>query len=237
MLNSSTSTPLQKLINERAERYARYLVGKGIDIGAGATPVRPDCFIWDVEQGDAQRMDGLDPESFDWVFSSHAIEHMRNVHEALHNWWKLVKPGGYLIVVGPDEDLYEQHCWPSLFNDDHKFTFSIDKWQSWSPVSLNYFDLIKNLPNHKVICLETLDTGYKYGQEGIEDQTQMGVDASIGCVIQKIPIDTKRLSSLSAPIICPNCNGDLILTGEITKGTHCFQVRCSRCNFVGKMQL
>lgn len=222
---------------KETSHYRKYLIGKGIDIGCGKDPVTPDCMQWDIEQGDAQRMDGLDPESFDWVFSSHCIEHMRNVHEAIHNWWALVKEGGYMVIICPDEDLYEQHVWPSVFNDDHKFTFTIDKWQSWSPTSLNFFDLIKNLPNHKVISLETLDDGYDYSMEGVRDQSCLGAEVSIGCVIKKIPIDTKRLSSNATAFFCPKCSGDFIITGEILKGSYSYQIRCSKCNFVGKMDL
>ena len=37
----------------------------------------------------------------------------------------------------PDEDLYEQGQFPSTYNVDHKWTFTILKTTSWSPCSLN----------------------------------------------------------------------------------------------------
>ncbi len=62
---------------------------------------------------------------YDFVFASHVLEHM-DPRAALEDWLSLVRPGG-LIVLVPDEDLYEQGHVPSLFNDDHKHTFTISE--------------------------------------------------------------------------------------------------------------
>ena len=51
---------------------------------------------------------------------------MRDVPQALEQWWQLVKPGGAMVIVVPDEDLYEQGAWPSLFNRDHSATFRLN---------------------------------------------------------------------------------------------------------------
>jgi hypothetical protein len=60
----------------------------------------------------------------------------------LGNWIRVVRPGGHLVVSVQDEDLYEQGVWPSRFNDDHKVSFTLCKHHSWSPVSVNVFDLL-----------------------------------------------------------------------------------------------
>ncbi|MBV5346213.1 MAG: methyltransferase domain-containing protein, partial [Rhodoferax sp.] len=73
----------------------------------------------------------------DFVHSSHCLEHMRDVREALKNWIRIVKPGGFLILTVPDEDLYEQGQWPSRFNTDHKWSFTIHKERSTMPSSIN----------------------------------------------------------------------------------------------------
>ena len=44
----------------------------------------------------------------------------------------MLEPGGHLIVTVPDEDLYEQGHFPSDYNRDHKWTFTIHKPKSWS---------------------------------------------------------------------------------------------------------
>jgi len=128
-------------------RYAStYFKGDGIDIGAGDDPISKysqqfplmtSVKIWDVPDGDAQIMAGVADNTFDFVHSSHCLEHMRDSHEAFNNWLRICKPGGHLIITIPDEDIYEQGVWPSTHNPDHKMTWTILKEESWSPVSIN----------------------------------------------------------------------------------------------------
>jgi hypothetical protein len=80
---------------------------------------------------------------------------------ALEEWWGLVKPGGVLFVIVPDEDLYEQGFWPSRFNADHKWTFTIAKHSSWSPVSINLHDLVRALPDSELVDIRLQDDGYQ----------------------------------------------------------------------------
>jgi SAM-dependent methyltransferase len=125
--------------------FAPFLTGKGIDIGCGADPVVPSVTRWDMDQGDASRIDELVDGTFDYVWSSHCLEHMNNPRDALRRWWSLVVRGGHLILVVPDEDLYEQGFFPSRFNSDHKATFTVHKESSWSPVSVNLRDEFERL--------------------------------------------------------------------------------------------
>ena len=132
--------------------HSRYFVGDGIDIGgkpdplgqyAGVFPMMRSARTWDLEDGDAQYLASIPNNYFDFVHSSHCLEHMVDVYEAMRNWIRVLKPGGYLIVTIPDEDLYEQRVFPSRFNADHKWTFTMAKSFSWSPRSINVIDLIK----------------------------------------------------------------------------------------------
>lgn len=152
-----------KTLRLLTEREQRALCGKGLDIGAGDDPVRPDVQRFDIEHGDANRVTAFitDLESFDYVYSSHCLEHMHDPAVALADWWKLVKPGGTMMVIVPDEDLYEQGYWPSIFNSDHKATFTISKQKSWSPVSRNLLDLGRGLPKAEIVSLRLQDDNYK----------------------------------------------------------------------------
>lgn len=139
----------------------RFFSGRIIDIGCGPDPVMPHAIQFDIAQGDAQWiLNYFEPESFDCVHSSHCLEHMENVEVALCNWWALVRPGGYLVIVVPDEDLYEQGIWPSVFNIDHKATFNLGKRQSWSPVSYDIEGLIRKLPGANILEARLQDNGY-----------------------------------------------------------------------------
>jgi len=146
----------------RGEEFInRFLSGRTIDIGCGPDLVTPHAIPFDKEQGDAQSiLNYFEPASFDCVHSSHCLEHMQNVESALCNWWALVKPGGYLVVVVPDEDLYEQGFWPSIFNIDHKATFNLGKRESWSPVSYDIEALIKALPGAEILEARLQNDGY-----------------------------------------------------------------------------
>lgn len=154
-----------KKTNEiRGEHFTKkYLSGKVIDIGAGNDLVCSWAERFDQEDGDANYITKFrEINSYDAVHSSHCLEHMYEPEKALLEWWSLIKPGGYLVLVVPDEDLYEQGFWPSRFNDDHKATFTLKKEKSWSPVSYNIFDLVSSLPNSEIVSVETHDRYYDY---------------------------------------------------------------------------
>lgn len=97
----------------------------------------------------------------------------------------MLSPGGYLLLVVPDEDLFEQGIWPSRFNPDHKWTFTIDKQQSWSPVSVNLTELVARLPPHRVLWLRTCDDGYDHAP-GVWDRTRGPAGAHIEVLVQKL---------------------------------------------------
>jgi SAM-dependent methyltransferase len=132
--------------------HTRYFVGEGIDIGGKPDPLGQyvsifPCLIrvhtWDLEQGDAQFMQGVPDGRFDFVHSSHTLEHMQDARVALANWARIVKPGGFLILIVPDEDLYEHGHWPSRYNPDHRWSFTIYKRSSAMPKSINVVDLAR----------------------------------------------------------------------------------------------
>jgi SAM-dependent methyltransferase len=114
---------------EQAGHFRTFLRGRGIDVGAGDDPLGvPDGSVlpWDKEQGDAQCLPGVEDSSFDFLYSSHCLEHMADITATLANWIRVVKTGGFIYVVVPDYLLYEKGTWPSRYNSDHKHTFSMD---------------------------------------------------------------------------------------------------------------
>jgi SAM-dependent methyltransferase len=142
------------------EEERSWFSGSVLDIGCGADKIVPHARGFDLADGDANRIDEYVAERFDMVFSSHALEHMHQPVEAIQRWWRLVADGGRMIVIVPDEDLYEQGVFPSRFNSDHKATFTLAKRRSWSPRSYNMVDLAAQLPGAKVLRCELQDVGY-----------------------------------------------------------------------------
>ena len=178
-------------------RYAtRYLRGDGIDIGSGGDslgqyyeffPLMTSIRSWDLEDGDAQYMNSVSENTFDFVHSSHCLEHMFDPKAALNNWIRILKPGGHIVCLIPDEDLYEQGIFPSTYNTDHKWTFTINKKSSWSPKSINLLDLIKNLDHDvEVKKIELMDSTYRYNLGIRVDQTTTPVgESAIEFILRK----------------------------------------------------
>ena len=89
-----------------AKKIFPYLKGEGIDIGCGADPILPNAQPFDRAQGDANKVTQYFTKKFEYVFSSHALEHMVDARAAFKEWFALLKPGGYMVTIVPDEDLY-----------------------------------------------------------------------------------------------------------------------------------
>lgn len=183
----------RRLHNPNFVRY--YFKGDGIDIGGKPDPLSlyAELFpnirkvrTWDLEDGDAQKMAGVEDDSLDFVHSSHCLEHMSDPAEALQNWFRILKPGGYLVVTVPDEDLYEQGEFPSTYNSDHKWSFTMWKCKSWSKNSINLIDLLKELGAEADIRrLEIIDHVYRYDLPRYDQTLTPVSESSIEFVVRK----------------------------------------------------
>jgi SAM-dependent methyltransferase len=140
-----------------------YFSGSVLDIGSGPDPVVPHARPFDREHGDANHIARyLHGEAFDCVHSSHCLEHMDDAPATLAEWWSLVRPGGHLIVVVPDEGLYEQGFWPSQFNVEHRATFRMSSAPARSPVSHDLRALVLALPGATLVAIYRQDDGYDH---------------------------------------------------------------------------
>jgi SAM-dependent methyltransferase len=155
--------------------YDAFMGGKVLDIGCGDDLCVPHAVPFDQEQGDANDiLKHFSIEAFDCVHSSHCLEHVLDPIDCLKDWWSLVKPGGFLITVVPDEDFYEQGNWPSIFNPDHKSTFRLDGASSWSPVSFCLPDLIASLPGAVLLSAKRQVDGYLGGKFLLSKRSSAG---------------------------------------------------------------
>lgn len=124
-------------------RAAAYTRGKGLDLGCNAEK------LWDTKncigidscrdselfghvinpdiKADVTNLSMFASRSFDFVFSSHTLEHIEfaKAPQALRDWCRLVKKGGYLVLYLPLSGLYpdpgEQYA-----NSDHQFAVTYD---------------------------------------------------------------------------------------------------------------
>lgn len=103
------------------ERLIRYCVGRGIDIGCGRDKIRPKAVGFDKEDGDAQVLSRYGDEEFDYVYSSHCLEDIKNTKPTLKEWTRILKKGGYLVLYLPHADYYPNIGYGG--NPSHKHDF------------------------------------------------------------------------------------------------------------------
>lgn len=114
-----------------------YTMGSLLDIGCGpdklwphalgvdstadtalfGIPMKPDIVV-----PDATQLSIFGNGAFDTVFSSHTLEHIADHKAALMEWWRLVRPGGHLVLYLPHRDYYPNIGQPGA-NPDHKHDF------------------------------------------------------------------------------------------------------------------
>ena len=89
---------------------ARFCVGRGLDIGASKWPL-PGAEPVELTQG--KDGNGLPPGEWDYIFSSHCMEHLVSPVAALEHWQSRLRPGGVLLLYLPHPDMAywrPQHC-------------------------------------------------------------------------------------------------------------------------------
>jgi len=166
------------------EFFDKYCQGQGLDIGYGGDLIVKAARGWDFEHGDAHYLNGLDDESFDFVYSSHLLEHLPDCEQALKNWWRVLKPGGYLILYLPHRDLYERKMkLPSRYNDDHAHFFLPEEEDL--PDTKGIVPLVgRALSDHDIVYCKVCDQGYK--NPGVDLPSEG--EYSIEIVVKKISV-------------------------------------------------
>jgi len=184
-----------------------YFKGDGIDIGCGPDPLSKfyqqfpmmtSLKPWDLEDGDAQYMQSVSDSTFDFVHSSHCLEHMVDPYQAFENWIRICKPGGHIITTIPDEDMYEQGVWPSTNNQDHKTSWTIAKTSSWSPVSINLFDFLNQFRGKiEIIKVEKMNQAFMFDVERFDQTYHHIAECAIEFIVRKLtPEDIARKGRL-----------------------------------------
>jgi SAM-dependent methyltransferase len=140
--------------------FEEFCRGKGLDIGYGGDLLAENCQGFDLEDGDAHCLAGFEDEEFDFVYSSHTLEHLFDIQLALKNWWRVLKPGGFLILYLPDRDLYEKKkTLPSRWSVSHECFFLLEKDEP--PDTIGVLPLIKRtLSDYEIICAKICSEGH-----------------------------------------------------------------------------
>ncbi len=183
--------------------HQRYFVGRGIDVGAGNdwlgvyAPLFPrieSVDFWDKPDGDAQTLPGVEPGTYDFVHSSHCLEHLEDPHAALARWLEVTRHHGHVIVLVPDWELYEHCIWPSRFNPDHRHAFTTYPPATWprhwthelsSELSLVDLPGVLRYLRAAVLKLELLEATFIEAATGDQTQGIVG-ECAIEFVLRKL---------------------------------------------------
>lgn len=98
--------------------------GIGVDIGFGGDPIKPSAITIDLGgegqakcgdaplhiAGDCRDLRWFRDGALDYVFSSHCLEDLDNTVAALREWVRVLRPGGRLVLLLPDQHRYIEHC-------------------------------------------------------------------------------------------------------------------------------
>lgn len=97
-IHPSRDTEIRYLEQYPVEQWARIYPKQELD----AVPAKVKALWQSYVTGDAQRLEGVDDGSLDFVFSSHVFEHLVNPLGTLAAWRRKLRDGGRVLGVTPD---------------------------------------------------------------------------------------------------------------------------------------
>jgi SAM-dependent methyltransferase len=120
--------------------FAKHIcTGRGLDIGCmkkewafpGAIPI-------DIDFEDEWDAYNLPEDIYDYIFSSHCLEHLPNWVEALDYWTSRIVPGGHLFLYLPHPS---QLYWAPFHNHKHYHSFEPELIESYLKSSGRYWNI------------------------------------------------------------------------------------------------
>ena len=172
--------------------HSKYFRGIGMDIGAGNDTLQNNISSfpgirrvrgWDMPDGDAQYLETVKDGEYDFVHASHCLEHMVDWKVALENWIRVVRQGGYLIITIPEERMYEKFNWPSKFNSDHKWSFTLQP-QSPMPKTVNVLDMCRAI--NELATVEKIELIDQFYREDVDQQFDQTMTPNVEWCIEVI---------------------------------------------------
>lgn len=163
--------------------FLKYMWGNGLDIGfSGYEPNVVSILNGAIGvDKDYPGYDGktlpFEDNSQQFVYSSHCLEHISDYKQAIQEWYRVTKVGGYIVTVVPHRDLYEKKLeLPSIWNGDHK--------RFYTPASLlKEFEDSLSVNSFRVRHLQDNDWGHDYNTPQHEHS---GGQYEIELVVEKI---------------------------------------------------
>lgn len=136
--------------------------GDGLDIGAGDWPL-PGAKPIDMALGhNGMSLPPPWDKKYDYIFSSHCLEHLTDPVKALEHWKGHIKPGGVLFLYLPHPDMA---YWRPQHNRKHL--------HSWYPADMA--QILADLGFVDVLHSER-DLAWSFAVVGFNDRSYHGAD-------------------------------------------------------------
>lgn len=126
------------------ERVIPYCKGEGLDLGCGDEKITSNVIGVDLRKltnvdivGDATDLYMFEDNQFDYVYSSHFLEHLYDPVKALIEWRRVLKHNGYLILYLPHMDHYKE------YNPEHLQELTQELVLEWLKLAGD-FDIVIN---------------------------------------------------------------------------------------------
>lgn len=116
---------------------AYFCRGTGLDVGCGKWPLPGATPVELKDGGDAME---LPHGSFDYIFSSHCLEHLANPVAALRHWKSRLKRGGCLFLYLPHPDM---EYWLPQNCAKHLHTWTPDQ-MAWLVTDIGFEPVMKS---------------------------------------------------------------------------------------------
>jgi predicted SAM-dependent methyltransferase len=111
------------------EKFCR---GLGVDLGCGSNRLAPTVLtidwyphddtdlIWNCWHEDKWNPYPFRDGRFDFVFASHILEDFppHQIQAVFNEWLRILKPGGYLIILVPDMENSRYPDWDEVFSEE-----------------------------------------------------------------------------------------------------------------------
>lgn len=116
------TSPLGSETARRRAVLSPFCKGDGADLGFGGDAINETALRVDLPQpyatgvqptqltGDAADLRWFKDGVLDYVYSSHLLEDFQDTRAVLREWLRVIRPGGHLVILCPDETRYRMHC-------------------------------------------------------------------------------------------------------------------------------
>jgi SAM-dependent methyltransferase len=210
------------LRRSKSKEYNQYFRGHGIDLLFNQDESISECktlYGYTVqsylpEPGNSlETLQNVIDNSFDFLHASHILEHATDLERTIKNWIRVVKPGGYLVITVPDEEMYEKNIWPSKFNIGHKWSFNFGRTtERTSSIDVTrWFDDLK-IPGALISNLKRITDGYYETDEDLTAKPNVIAECGIEIVIYKVAHEGFK------PVLDWNLNGFCFMLNSLAMG-------------------